>query len=88
MLLEEGNTPLPPHSQPHEENGPFYTGRISSLLKRPKWLYEGQLCGKIDREGSFSKAARVLSKDESALRITGHFLSGGGLLPSSNVLSD
>ena len=27
------------------------------LMKDPKWPYKGQFCGKIDREGSCSKAA-------------------------------
>ena len=35
------------------------------LMEDPKWPYERQFCGKIDREGSCcSKAAGVLSKDE------------------------
>ena len=31
------------------------------VTKDPKWPYEGRFCGKIDREGSCSKAAGVPS---------------------------
>ena len=34
------------------------------LTKDPKWPYEGQFCGKVDREESCSKAVGVLRKDE------------------------
>ena len=41
---------------PHFENDPFYKCPISPLLRTPNRLTKGDSCGKIEREGSFSKA--------------------------------
>ena len=56
----------PPPKKASPEKRPFYFGPISFPL-RALWLlcpYEGQSCGRIDREGSCSKAPGALSKDE------------------------
>ena len=57
-ILEEGNRPPPPHVL---RKRPVLLRADFVLTKDPKWPYEGQFCGKIDREGSCGKAAGVPS---------------------------
>ena len=45
-----------PHPHTFSKTARF-TECVFRLTKDPKWPYEGQFCGKIDREGYCSKAA-------------------------------
>ena len=55
--LEEGKWPQPPHTFSFTKKWPVLLRADSILTKDPTWPYDGQFCGKIDREGSCSKAA-------------------------------
>ena len=55
-LLEEGKRPAPTHPVLLRKRRVLLRADFV-LTKDPKWPYEGQFCGKLDREGSCSKAA-------------------------------